>query len=490
MFKVRNYLISIGVVLMSFFAAAMPVYADTKSERLSGSDRYGTANAICSYGWSGTSDYVVIATGEDYPDALSASVIASEYNAPILLTQKNDLGQDLVNRLKALSTKNAIIIGGTGVISTKVEQQLKNLGISIARYAGKDRYETSVKIAEQAGDAKGIFVTTGDDFSDALSVAPIAARMGMPLLLVSKNSMPDSVKAYLQGKNIENTYLVGGTDLVSDNVANQLPNVERISGTKYQKNIKLIDEFSSVLDFSTIYVATGNNYPDAISGSALAALTASPIVLADNNIADETKSFFKLNSENIKQINVLGGEGAVTPNTLNQVIGASGNSGFNLGTLNDSGYTNNFLGINIKIPNGWEAYKGTSTDKIDSEIAFLLTSYKVGAQGDESLSIEAVNVTGNPNATDENYAAYIKDHFSETYGNKFVPGSNISTEMIGGRTFHAFDAKFTYDDGSTINQRVYCSVHNGYGMIMFADYNDGQSLSDFTAMLNSISFTK
>lgn len=491
MLKAKNYLLSFVIIVSSFFVAAVPAYAKAESQRLAGSDRYATSNAICSYGWDGTSDYAVIATGEDYPDALSASVIASHYNAPILLTQKNGLGQDLISKLKALKVKTAIIVGGTGVISTKVDQQLSNLEIVSIRFAGKDRYETAAKIAERMGTAKKIFVATGDDFSDALSIAPIAARMRVPLLLVSKDTMPDSVKAYLKGKDIENTIIVGGTELISDKVANQFPNVMRISGNKYQKNISLINKFSVFLDFSTVYVATGNNYPDAISGSALASLTGSPIVLADNNLVDETKHFFEMNSENIKQVNVLGGEGAVLSSTLNQVIDASAKVGLNTGAMDeyDSIYTNKFMGIKINIPEDWSAMNGTSDDT-DSNSALLLTSYKISAVGNENLGIEACDETNNKNATDDNYASLILKEFSDFYGNRFISDNNISVETIGGRTFHAFNVRFTSENGNQINQRIYCSLHNGYGIIMFANYGDGQSLSDFTDMLNGISFTK
>jgi len=118
--------------------------------------------------------------------------------------------------LKRLQVKNVYVIGGTGVISSNVENELGKMGISPIRLQGKDRYETSVRIAEQLGTPKELAVVIGDDYSDALSIAPFAGNKGMPILLVSKDNIPDSVKAYLVNKNIKKIALILG-DFISPN---------------------------------------------------------------------------------------------------------------------------------------------------------------------------------------------------------------------------------------------------------------------------------
>jgi len=107
-------------------------------------------------------------------------------NAPIILASKNGLNSSALSEISRLKSKNAYIIGGTGVISDEVEDQLKNLGISAIRFSGISRYETSVRIAEQIGTEKGIIIASGKNFPDALSIAPIAAQKGMPILLFLK----------------------------------------------------------------------------------------------------------------------------------------------------------------------------------------------------------------------------------------------------------------------------------------------------------------
>ncbi|MDP4179169.1 MAG: cell wall-binding repeat-containing protein, partial [Bacillota bacterium] len=104
------------------FSTFIPVKAASDavftSDRIYGTDRFETAAKIADKGWTTTSDYAVIATGEDYPDALCASPLAKKYNAPIILTETNKLSDSAQKELKRLSVKTVFIVGGTGVVST------------------------------------------------------------------------------------------------------------------------------------------------------------------------------------------------------------------------------------------------------------------------------------------------------------------------------------------------------------------------------------
>lgn len=285
--------------------------------RLAGNDRYSTAVEISKYGCSGQSGYAILATGNDFPDALSAAPLAKKYNAPILLTNKDKMPEVTISELKRLQVKNVYIIGGTGVISSNVENELEKMGISYIRIQGNDRYETSVKIAEQLGTPTELAVVIGDGYSDALSIAPFAGNKGMPILLVSKNNIPDSVKAYLENKNIKKTYIVGGSEIISDNVENQFPNAYRILGaTKYARNQAIINEFNEDVDWSTVFISTGENFPDALAGTAMAARSASPIIIVSNDSSALVNTYMKNQISLVSKFNVLGGEGAVSSSIL------------------------------------------------------------------------------------------------------------------------------------------------------------------------------
>ena len=118
--------------------------------RLSGNDRYSTSIAISKNGWT-NSDYAILTTGEGYPDALSAAPLAKKYNCPIILTSKYSLSDAIAAELKRLNVKEVFILGGTGVISNNIDDQLHKNDITVTRLAGADRYETSSKIAEKVG---------------------------------------------------------------------------------------------------------------------------------------------------------------------------------------------------------------------------------------------------------------------------------------------------------------------------------------------------
>ncbi|MFD3156891.1 DUF5050 domain-containing protein [Haloimpatiens sp. FM7330] len=138
----------------------------------------------------------------------------------------------------------------------------------------------------------------------------------MPILLSPKNSLPQEVNSYLQGKNITNSYIVGGVGVISTAIRNSLKNVKRLSGmNRYETNIKVLKEFQNSLDLTSMYAASGKNFPDALSGSTLAAKYNAPLVLMDTNLSEATSDYLK--TQNTKTLNVFGGTGAVSSNVEN-----------------------------------------------------------------------------------------------------------------------------------------------------------------------------
>lgn len=313
----RNYLTAFTIVVVFLVFSVTNTYASTLGTRIAGGDRYSTAVNVAASGWGSGASSVILATGENFPDALSAVTIAKKYNAPIILTTGETINTDAYNEIKALGAKTVYIAGGTGVVSDSIADSLKNLGITIERLSGSDRFETSVKIADKLGTVKEAFIATGEDFPDALSVAPIAAQKGIPILLVAKDNLPDSVKSYLKSNNITKTYVIGDTNVISSEVTSKLPNPEIIKGdTKYERNVNIINRFAADINFSNIYIATGENFPDALSGSALAAKNSSPIILVNSTPGTSTKDLLNKYADKITTLYILGGSGAVSGDTL------------------------------------------------------------------------------------------------------------------------------------------------------------------------------
>ena len=297
------------------FSFTSSAYASS-TKRLAGETRYDTSVAIAQDGWK-QSDYAILAYGENYPDALSAAPLAKKYNAPILLTSGNNLPSVTKETLINLQVKNVLIVGGTGVIPSSIDAQLKSMEISVTRIAGQDRYDTAIKVAQQLPSPSEIFVVTGEDYPDALSIAPIASLKQEPIILVPKDYMPDSVKTYLSEKDINKTYVVGNTDIIGDRVINQFPSSERIIGVnKYARNINVNTKFDNVFSSKDIGIATGTGFADALTGAAYAAKFNAPIILVNSTSPTDTKKYYQLRQQNADSLYVFGGTGVVSDSLI------------------------------------------------------------------------------------------------------------------------------------------------------------------------------
>ncbi|KUO72991.1 MAG: hypothetical protein APF81_23840 [Desulfosporosinus sp. BRH_c37] len=314
----KKILLSLSLSFILIFTIIIPTLANTSptTNRLAGYDRYETASQIAKSGWS-QSDYSILAYGENYPDALASAPLAKKYNAPILLTTSNILPSTTKQTLTSLKVKNVFIIGGTGVISSSIDSELQSMGIIVTRIFGQDKYDTAIKVAEQLAIPSAVFVCTGEDYPDALSVAPIASMKQLPIILVSRDSVPDSVKSYLSSNNITKTYVIGYSDIVSDNVCNQLPNPERIvGGDKYARNIAVNQKFNNEFKSDSICVATGEGFADALTGTAYSAKISEPIILINNDSPLNTKSYYQKRLDNASNVYVFGGTGIISDTVI------------------------------------------------------------------------------------------------------------------------------------------------------------------------------
>ncbi|MGG7165360.1 cell wall-binding repeat-containing protein [Clostridium ihumii] len=288
--------------------------------RIHGLTRYETAYEISKKGWKDNEGkYVVLASGEDYPDALCAVPLATKYNAPILLTRKDTLDTKLVDELKRLGTSKIFIVGGSGVISENIQNQLNKLNITTERIGGINRYETSILVAKHIDHRGVIAVATGEDYPDALSIASIAAGSNMPIILTPKDSMLDETRNYINDEKFHRTYIIGGDGVVSNNVQSQVPNPKRISGLdRYETNQKVVEEFYYDINFKNVYVAVGNNYPDALSVAALAGKNGNAVILA-NSVSSNTAISDSIGNgyKYIENLSILGSKSIISDEYLN-----------------------------------------------------------------------------------------------------------------------------------------------------------------------------
>ena len=330
----KNKIKSLLIICCSVFITFTVINDASASEskvRIGGKDRYETAIQISKAGWVDKSKSVVLATGQDFPDALCAAPLAKKLGAPILLNEKSKLLPEVEQELKRLKVEEIIIVGGPGVISEDVLSTLKAMNIKCTRIYGANRYETSIKVAEQLDESTEVAVATGENFPDAISISSIAAQKGMPILLTGKNNLPSGVAEYLKNNAVDTTYVIGGNDVVSDGIASNFPNVQRLQGhDRYDTNVAILNKFSQELDFKSIYATTGNNYPDALAASALACQTKSPVCLVSNGSIDKLKGSIASKLQETMEIKAIGQADVVSQDIVEELLQKYGNTNGNL----------------------------------------------------------------------------------------------------------------------------------------------------------------
>ena len=303
-----------------------PTPVTTKAVRLAGSTRYGTMTSIVNATFSQPGDGVaILASGNAFPDALSAAALAGIHRAPILLTQPNALSPEVTDQLSRLNIRKVYIMGGMNAISENVENTLNNMGYETYRINGADRAETSIKafdIAEMDG-AQGdtIIVATGNNFADSLSISPYAYQTATPIVLTAPNgSLSDGTLALLVSKtNIKRAIIVGGTNAVSANVEKQLApfgiTAQRLQGAnRYETSLAIANWECSNGGFNWVepVVTTGTAFPDALTGSQFAGITGRVVLLA-NNTSDVTVKAIGQHKQDVgARYYVLGGSNAVS----------------------------------------------------------------------------------------------------------------------------------------------------------------------------------
>jgi len=291
-----------------------------QSVRVQGVNRLATSVAISQEGWE-TSDWVVIATARNFPDALVAGPLAAALAAPVLLSETDALPADVAAEVTRLGASNAILIGGAGALSENVAQGLREAGIpggNIERIGGHDRYQTArlvaLRLESVLGRCEGAALATGRNFPDALAVSGFAGAKGMPILLTKPASLhPDAEAAFEQLDTIE-TLVVGGEGAVSSAVETLAPHPRRIGGVDRYDTARAIAEYSFAYGFSysTIIVAVGTAYPDALCAGPWAAVQEAPVILTrGDRLSGPADEFFNMHCSSIEDIVVVGGEGAI-----------------------------------------------------------------------------------------------------------------------------------------------------------------------------------
>jgi N-acetylmuramoyl-L-alanine amidase len=183
-------------------------------KRIAGINRYETSKKVAEE--IGTSSQVVIATGDNFPDALSISPIAASKLMPILLTKTKSIPDEIKSYLSTNTFSVSYVIGGPGVITDSVLTGLQNP----KRLYGNNRYDTNIAVLKEFNTSlnlSNVYIATGKDFPDALATSALAPITSSPLILVG-DTPEVSTKDYIKNNLslITNSTEIGGPNIIPD----------------------------------------------------------------------------------------------------------------------------------------------------------------------------------------------------------------------------------------------------------------------------------
>ena len=292
------------------------------TDRTNGKDRIATAIEI-SKKYYGKADNVVVVDAKNFPDAMAASVLAKLLNAPILLTYADNLDSRVADEIQRLGAKNVTIVGGSSSISENVKGKLAQFDKDgVERIKGADRYETSAQVArkvvELAGNKGKAIIASGEVSVDALTIGPMAAKEGLPILLVKGNSVPGAISKVIDELGIENVIIAGGSSVVSNGLESKLPEVEkRLKGnTRYETAIAIAE--NSFAGTKEVFVANGENWMDALVIGPVGGMLDTPILLTKaNQVPKSLKEYVEKSS--IEKITAIGGKSMISEKVLEEI---------------------------------------------------------------------------------------------------------------------------------------------------------------------------
>ena len=275
--------------------------AAQQATRISGKDRITTSVEISKSAYT-TSENVVLASGFNFADALSAGQLASALNAPLLLSSQDKLDSQTKNEINRLKAKKVFIVGGDNAISkTGIDTTLKSERIDVTRLEGQDRYSTSQKVMEKTKEIinpEYLLIASGKNFPDALAATGFFVNHKSVMVLSDGVTYPQS--------NLQEI-AIGGK--------NQLPlkgfTGRRVSGKDRYETALEIAKLSFDKNNNAI-LASGQVFADSLSAVSLTKKHNAPIILTQSDSLTENAKKY-LNGKNVF---IVGGDKTVAKNIL------------------------------------------------------------------------------------------------------------------------------------------------------------------------------
>ena len=249
--------------------------------RISGRTRIATSVEISKSVYS-KSENVVLASGYNFADALSAGQLASALDAPLLLSSKDKFDSETEGEINRLKAKNVYVVGGDLTIKkSSVDSNLKKKNIKVTRLEGNNRYKTSEKVMEKTKEfinPEYLLIASGKDFPDALAATGFMVNHKSVMVLSDGNSYPKS--------NLKEIAIGGKMQLPLEKFKG-----ERISGrSRYETALAIAKR--SFTDNENVVLASGQVFADSLSAVSLTKKHNAPIILTEfENLTKNTKEY-------------------------------------------------------------------------------------------------------------------------------------------------------------------------------------------------------
>ncbi|MBG6055939.1 putative cell wall-binding protein [Salinibacterium sp. CAN_S4] len=319
------------------FSKSSSVIVGLNLARISGSDRFAVGVEISKrlYPDPAAAEVVYVTTGLNFPDALSAAPAAAIQRGVMLLTLPTSIPTSVRNEIVRLHPKRIVVVGGVNSVSQAVYNELATLTARdpetneplIERQGGTDRYDASRNIVRTAftglASASTVYISTGANFPDALSASAAGGAKGYPVILVDgrAGNLDASTRQLLADLGVTSIRIAGGPNSVSTGIQADLTAITRdtvrLSGaTRFDASSNIAVDAFGGSNPQDVFLATGLNFPDALSSAVLAGQVSAPLIVVPTDCVP-TATLNAIRNFGAENITLVGGPLSLTANVLN-----------------------------------------------------------------------------------------------------------------------------------------------------------------------------
>lgn len=304
--------------------------------RIVGKRPYGPPIAVARKGWPTGSRFVVLVSYASKADQLVAGPLAGVLNAPILYVGRNAIPTAVVREIRRLRASRAFVVGNPSRVSSAVIAQLPRAGINtrnVRRLGGSNDYMTARLVAVRIRAIKrglpGVVIVNKDYRYWATGAVPLAGRLGMPILLTTRHTIPSDTRWVLSVYRPKRVLLVGGTGMISYAQGVRIRSLARISNARMTRfSTRSAYEAASALaehsfmqgagfDYSGVVLGSATYLPDPlVAGPWAARIGASLLLVHPWTPTSPSLGFFESHCSSIKTVFVIGDRTAVLGSVL------------------------------------------------------------------------------------------------------------------------------------------------------------------------------